>query len=514
MPMAITAETALQYMQQHPELNRRGFNVYTSTELMGVSGRDKHGEVLQSTIEQPLFQLRVDERIDMFRNSADIFGVVASRMQRIAGLEWQVVCDEKDEERQASALQDAYQIWKEYETVGPEKLDLLAIRLKMGQFVRRHLPEVLPDLSNFNSALARRRRQLRNVSEDRSSEIEEWLMTPNPGTDIYDFMKMFVFDLMVHGAAAVFKDQDTYADTVTNFYNLPGGTTIPARSKFVGGANAYFQMIDGEEPKVYFSDELSFTSYVPTTARAYGFIPLEALVNKVAEALLFDRKAAEEADGTRPPEKLIVFGDTAPFGAFDNEFDLPMPKEEQQRLETMINEARKEAIRTMSGVGTPMAVDLSRSDQFPHHMERQRQIREYVGLVFQATPIEMNLTGSDSTSGRSTSESQERIDRQRGVWPIVQMIQNFFTRDIIPYRFGTGHRFEFTPGVSEFDTVRLVKEKLQSGAFSVNEVRQEDLGKDPYQGEEYDLPQGGGQQTPGADEMNPMFTESVGGMGL
>lgn len=510
MPMAITAETALQYMKLYPELNRRGLNVYTATELLGVAGRDKSGEILQSTVEQSMFSLRVDERIDLFRFSADIFGVVASRMHRIAGLEWQIYCDDRDEERQAAALQDAYQIAKEYE--GTTDLQYLPIRIKMIRFLQQHMPDVLPDLSNFNTALARRRRRIRQTTEDRSSEIEEWIKTPNPDTDVIDFLKMFVFDLMVHGAAAVFKDQDSHSDTVTNFYNLPGGTVIPAKSKFVGGPKVYFQMIDGEEPKAYFTDELSFTQYVPTTARSYGMIPLEALVNKVAESLLFDRKAAEEADGTRPPEKLIVFGDTAPFGAFDNEFSLPMPKQEQERLETMINEARKEAIRTLSGVGTPLAVDLSRSDQFPHHMERQRQIREYVGLVFQATPIEMNLTGSDSTSGRSTSESQERIDRQRGVWPIVLAVQNFFTHDIIPYRFGPGYRFEFAPGISEFDTVRMVKEKLQSGAFTVNEVRQEDLGKDPFMGEEYDLPQGAGQQAPGMDEMNPLFTQNTGGV--
>ena len=510
MPMSITAETALSYLDKRVSgmdgVNRRGLTVYSATELLGIAGRDERGELLQSQYEQPIFSLTVDERLDIFRYCADVFGVVASRMHRIAGLEWQVRADSKEEDRIAASLKDSAQIYKEYE--GILDLKYLVVRKKLFNFISKRLPDVLPDLSNFDASLSRWVRKGRTDGEDRSEEIQEWLKEPSQGTDIMDFMKMWIFDLMIHGGTAVYKEVND--KRIENFYNLPGGTVHPLKNRYVGGANPYVQVIDGEEPQIFFDNEMSYTKYVPTSAKSHGMIPLEALINKVSESMLFDRKAAMEADGTRPPEKLIVFGDNAPFGGLDQEFEVPINKDEQIRIESAINEAKKEAIRTLTGVGTPVAVDLSRSDQFPHHMERQRQIREYVGLVFQASNIEMNLTGSDDTSGRATSESQERIDKQKGIWPIVLLMQDFFSQDIIPYRFGPGYAFEFSPGQSEAETVKLVKDKLQSGAWSINEVRSEDLAMDPFQGEEYDLPQGGGPADPGMDEDNPIFTQGVG----
>ena len=505
MPMAVTAETGLAYIRENPRYNRRGVNVYTTTELLGITGRDNKGQFVTAQYEQPIFMLTLDERIDMYRLCADVYGIVSSRMQRIAGMEWRVYCDEKEDDRTVAALRDAYQIFKEYE--GVPDLKYLAIRLKMANFINQRLPDVTPDLSNFQNSLMRWLRRERMIKEDRSTEIQDWLEQPNQGVTMNDFLKMYVNDLMIHGGSAVYKDQ--LNGVVENFYNLPGGTVIPLVSKYVGGATPFAQVVDGEEVKIYFEDEIAYSKYVPTTARSHGMIPLEALVNKLAESLMFDKRAAEQADGTRPPEKLIVFGDNQPFGAFDGEFKVPMNTNEQIRIETAINEARKEAIRTLSGVGTPLAVDISRSDQFPHHMQRQQQIREYVGLVYQASNMEMNLSGSDDTSGRATSESQERIDRQRGVWPVVYLIQQFFNKKIIPFRFGTGYRFEFSPGVSEAETVELVKKKLDSGAFTLNEIRTVDLGMDPFQGEEYDMPFAKGAAAPGADSLNPMFTQGV-----
>jgi len=509
MPMAITAETALAYLDNkimRGGERQRGINVYSTTDLLGIAGRDKQGKLIQAQIEHPILTLTIDERIDIFRFCADVFGVVAARMHRIAGLEWKVRADSKEEDRMAASLKDAYQVFKEYE--GVLELEFMMTRYRMYRFVHSKLRDVLPDMSNFTQSLSRWSRRIKDRNEDRSEEIQEWLKEPNQGIDLMNFVKMWIFDLMVHGGSSVYK-QVGPDQRIDNFYNLPGGTVHPLKNKFVGGPNVYVQTIDTEEPQIYFDNEISYTKYVPTSANSHGMVPLEALVNKVAESMLFDRKAADEADGTRPPEKLIVFGDNAPFGGLDQEFSVPINKEEQIRIEAAINEAKKEAIRTLSGVGTPIAVDLSRADQFPHHMERQRQIREYVGLVFQASNIEMNLTGSDDTSGRSTSESQERIDKQKGIWPIVLLLQDFFSQDIIPYRFGSGYTFEYAPGQSEMETVKLVKEKLGSGAWTVNEVRSEDLGKDTFQGEEYDKPQGTAPTEPGADESSPMFTQGV-----
>jgi hypothetical protein len=502
MPLAFTAEQIIDFMHKNPkEARKRGLNVYSATSLQAVSGRDKSGNMINATYEYPLFGLKIDERLDIFRFCSAVFGIVTSRMQRISGLEWHIIPNSKDEDRIADSLKDAKAIYSEYAPLIEDgNIGAALIVRKMLNFVKGYLDEVLDDLSNFNTALLRWKRRINAKNEDKASEIEDWLAEPGLGTDIGDFLKMSVADLMIHGGMGVYKEVNDNK-LLENFYLLPGGTVFPMRNRYVGGINAYLQLIDVEEAKIYFQDEISYSKYVPTSARSHGLIPLEALVNKIAESLLFDKRSAEQADGTRPPEKLIVFGDNAPFGSFDEEVNLPINKDEQGRIETIINESRKEAIRTLSGVGTPISVDLSRENLFQYQMERQKQIREEVGLVYNASNVEMNLTGSDDTSGRATSETQERLDKQRGIYPVILLLQRFFDKDILPFRYGTGYKLEFSGGTNEFEQIRLVKEKMQSGVFPVNEIRTEDLGKEPFEGEEYDKPKGGGQM---GDSMNPM----------
>ncbi len=95
------------------------------------------------------------------------------------------------------------------------------------------------------------------------------------------------------------------------------------------------------------------------------------------------------------------------FGSgLDDDSSMPVNKNEQKRVETVINEARKGAIRTLTGIGKPLVLDVSRSDTMQTQIERQRQIREEVALVYNMSNMEVNLTGSEDTSGRAVSESQ------------------------------------------------------------------------------------------------------------
>ena len=481
--------------------NRRGIRVFSAYETMGVTGTNKQGEVINGQYEIPFFRLTLEERIDIVRSSSLVFGIVTTRMNQIAGLDWKVTRISDEEDKIAESLKQYHQIYKEFEDVDHPKAKTL--RALMRREISRYLIDVRPDLGNFDRALYRWSRRIQSRVQDQISEIEDWMSEPNLSNTFEDFIKQLVFDLMVHGAYSVYKQ---YAnDVIDNFYILPGGTVYPMRSDYVGGYDAYVQMIYGYDPKIYFQDEVSFSRYVPFSGRAYGLVPLEALINKIAENLLFDQLAAERADGTKPPEKLVVFNDYAPFGGLNSEFNVPLEETEQKKLETTINEARMNAVRVLSGYGQgqPTVVDVSRSDTFASQSERQRMVREEMGFVFNVSNMEMNLTGAGDTSGRSTSESQERIEQSKGVRPIVQKIERLFNREILPYRFGSDYMFQFDSGMSDMDEIKQIREKLQSGAWSVNEVRTEDMGKDPFEGEEFDVPQGSQPQELG-EESNPM----------
>lgn len=502
MPYFMTT-TGQIYNELGKNANRRGLNVYALSELMGITGTLKSGKRLTGTIEQSLFGLNPHERIDIFRLNSDVFGVVTSRMNRIAGLEWTVNKETHVEDRTEVELRAYNQLYNEYDE--PD-IKSMVVRARAKTEIQKVLPDVKDDLSNFENGLLRWSRNNKIYAEDQSKKIRDWLLEPNIHDNFDDFIKKYVFDLMVHGSSSIYKEKAD-DERLDNFYILPGGTVLPLKSPYVGGGSGFVQLMPGIQPRIYYQDEISFASYIPSSASSYGMIPLEALVNKIAESLMFDRLAAERADGTVPPEKIVIFGDKSPFGDLgqQDQFELPIDSNEQKRIETVLNEPRMNAIRTLTGVGQPLVLDLSKADTFQHQMARQDKIRESIALVYNMSNMEINLTGSDDTSGRATSETQERIEREKGIGPVIKLIAERLNKDIIPIRYGSGYKFEFTAGFSDTEQLQMDRDKVLSGSYSVNQVRIA-RGDPPFPEEEYDRPQGAQAREIGTEEQ-PMAVE-------
>lgn len=464
----------------------RGINVYSYTDLMGVQAIDRNGEYLSVKYDRPLFSLTVDERLEIFQSCSPVLGIVTSRMNRISALEWAVVPDKKNEDKIAEILKYKKAVYDDYIDY-PDLSYQIAAR-QMANEIRQELPEVLPDLSNFQSALMRWKRSIQNTKQEIADRAQGWMEEPNDSCNWADFVKMQVMDLHIHGAVAEYKECND--NVLDNIYILPGGTVLPVRSEYVGGINAYVQINYGIESQIFFDDEMVFSNYIPTSARSYGYLPLESIVNKVAETLLFDRLMAEQADGTKPPEKLVVFGNYSPFGdlGLGDNFSTPVEVAEQQRIETAINESRKNAIRTLTGVGQPVILDLTRENTMATQIERQRMIREEVALIYNMSNLEINMSSSDGVSGRATSESLETIDQNKGIIPVTRIIEYGWNRKKLPYRVGPGYKIEFQISTDPLEELKYYREMVESGLYSVNEVRTEEMGRNPFRGEEFDKP--------------------------
>lgn len=466
--------------------NRRGLNVYTLSQLMAVTGTAQDGQRITGSYEQSIFYLNWDERIQIFRLCSPVTAVVTNRMNTISALEFEIVPDKKDEDRIAEQLKN----WKEFyqETQGQVDMRYVVARGKILQDIQRTLPDCLPDMSNFSKSLLRWKKKIQDQHVDDADWIKEWLMQPNINDRYEEFIKKLIFDLLIHGNFAIYKEK--LNGRIENLYCLPGGTVVPLKNKYVGGVNAFVQVSNRmEQPMIYFADELAYANYIPNSARAYGFIPLEALINKIAESLLFDRLMADQADGTKPPEKMVLVTDNSPFGDLNKEGDIkvPLDPDEQNRLETKMNTPKKYSIMTFSG-NNAIVVDLSRENTMGIQMQRQKDIREEVGLVYQATAMEMNMTGSDNTSGRSTSESQEQIYNSRAIKPIIKILEMVFNRDILPYRVGPNWKMQYNSGKNEIEDLDILQRKVNTGLYSPNELRTNELNEPPFPEPEYDRP--------------------------
>jgi phage portal protein BeeE len=462
----------------------RGYGIYSYSQLMGMSGKNKDGDIQHVEYQVPTFALDPYTRIEIFKLCAPVFGVVTSRMNRISALEYSVIPQAKEEDKIVQRLKYLKSLYSEYPV---DSFYALGLRLECVREIREYLPEVLPDLSNFDRALYRWHKLIKNSKQDVADQISDWLQQPNQDQEWVDFIKAWVFDLMVHGASALYKE--VLDNKVENIYVLPGGSVYPVQEERVGGVSAYIQTMMTLDPIILYQDEIVYSSYIPSSASKYGFVPLDALVNKIAESLLFDKLMADQADGTRPPEKILIFGEATQFGDFkgmDN-FTMPLRKEEQQRIEHVVNEARMGAVRVLSGYGQPFTLDLTRENTMSTQMQRQETILKDIALVFNMSNMEVNLSGGDGTSGRNTSEAQAEIENAKGTRPITKLIESRLNKQVLPFRFGSGYKLEFITEQSEQEEYQTIASKLQTGIFTVNEIRIE-KGLDPFDDEQFDKP--------------------------
>lgn len=507
MPRYTIADSSLFDLPTDKTKNYRGLNVFTLSELRGITGLSKRGEFITGHYQAPLFSLSPEERMGIMSSTTYIQAVISSRMNRISALEWDIVRKKELEDEIYCHIKDLKQIFKEMDN--PNDLKHLMTRLKIKMALQAEIPGLKDDLSNFDTAMLRYKKKIERKDTDRREEIKDWISQPNLEDTYYDFTQKWVESLMVHGASTIYKDY--IDDKLDNFYVLPGGTVFPLRSIEVGSYVAYAQMVVGYYPKIYFQDELTFTNYRPSSARSYGYVPLDALINKVAEQLLFDQFAAERADGTKEPEKLIIFGDQrSPFGDLTGDINIPLDVEEQKRIEEKVNTIRKGAIATLSGVGHPIVEDISKADTFGAHAIRQDKLLRDVALMFNMTNMEINLAGGEFTSGKETSESQEEIEEGKGTRPIILKLQYVYNHNILPYAYGTDYKFKFKKAMDEFEQIKLDAQKLQSGTYTKNEIRVQ-RGDDPIfeEGNDSLNPPQPQQGIPGGSPFNPLNTREI-----
>ena len=485
-------------------MKKRGITVYSSSQLIGATGRDEQGRLMTWGVEQPYFYLTVTQREEMFKICSPVFGIVTTRQNRIASMNFSVVPVKKDEDRIAEELKMKKQLFNEYKD--STLMGDIYLKLRLVNEIRKTLPDCKPDLSNFEPALMRWKKHISFVRTDKGEEIKGWLEKPSPNVKYREYVHKFVHDILVHGAAATYKMRQN--NRVENFDLLPGGSVYKLKAPWFDILDGYIQIVDGFEPQIMYADELAYSTYLPSSSQNYSMIPLEAIINKVAEALLFDKLMSEQADGTRFPEKLVVVTNNAnPFSDFDRPEEGPLQVDEQKRLEEKLNEPRKGSVVTFSG-NSATVVDLTKENTMAIQTERQKDIRNEVGLVFNGSSMEMNLGGSEQTSGRETSETQEEITMGRGITPIVKILEEHLSQDIIPFRFGYGYRVEYDKSKNEMDDTQLHVLQLQTGEKTVNELREE-AGKDTFPDPQFDLPPNAQPSQPGQTPMQPLYTQGL-----
>ena len=478
----------------------RGLNIITSSEVMSYAVKDKFGKTHNVPIEQRYTTLSLYQRFLMFQKCAPVFSVIAGRALRISTLDYTVTPIRLVEDEIAAQLKMEREIY--FENKGQSGLRHIGRMMKSLQVIKRHLPDVFKDLSNFDASLVRWKKRIKITNRASAGQIEDFFSNPSPGVLWSDFSKMLTLDLLIHGAYSLYNRNN-------NYFLLPGGTVYPIKPKYVGGIAGYVQIPIGvEQPQLFMRDEVVYRQYLPSSNLANGIKPLEALIDLVTENLLFSDMMVDKADGNEPPQKVVIFAEPEQLEGQEPSVDVrsePLNKPEQIRAEKQLNEKRKEAaIKVLSGYGRSATVlDLSKAETLATQLARQDKIDKYVAMVYNASNQEINQTGSDGTSGRSVSETQERSDNAKGIRPFVTLMEESFGADLIPPMFGYGWQWKFSSPVSESERIDNAIKKMP--LFGVNQIREDDFNAEAYPEDIYNRPQQ--QQAP-----SPATADDIAGL--
>jgi hypothetical protein len=492
---------------------RRGSQVYNVQQIMGTSGVGKNGKYLTGGVEYPLFRITVQQRTEFVKMCGPLQGLITSRMQKVCNTPFSVKPIRQDEDREYDKMKTLYSVCQEFEGLpfNDDTLKYVLIREKSKETLLRKLPELLPDLSNFDSAILRWKKKIQNKHTSDGEKIKEWLQTPNGTVRLFDYFQKMVFDLHVHGAVATYKKAGPDGK-LESFDTLPGGSVYKIKERYYTSECAYIQIIQGLTNQFFYSDEMAYLDYLPTSCQSYPLIPIEAVLNKVIGYLLYDMEMASQADGTRPPEKILAVAKktASEFAEYDAPPNLRMDPADQKRLETKINEPRRYPVMVLDNLNGDVmeVIDISKENIMQILDMRQDKMKQDIATVYNAMPFEVGLTGSDFTSGRETSESQLEHAYGKGLAPILYKIESMLTHDILPYRFGYGYKVEFEKSKNELEERQLDQIKLANGEMTTNELR-ESKGLSMFEGDQFNYPAGSAPVEAGSNELNPMHIKEV-----
>lgn len=496
--------------------NGQGYAVLSAYDLMQIAAKDKDGNSRTFDIPSQYDYVDSATAITIYSKCDTLFSVVNKTAKTISSIsKFKVKHKGKEFDNLERMLRDNKDIFLENLNSALAILDkdnthkwkhFYAASEALARLITE-LPELIFDWQtgqfvNFEKAMLRLSRKYKVALSHSIAEIENFIFAPNPYLTWREFIETIVQDFMLHRGIAVQVLND-------NLYILPGGTIYPVKGKYIGDEAGYVQFIPGGEQPLFFNyNDIIYAQYLPNSIVGIGMSPLDVLVDLIASQLMIDDFMSEYSNKETPPEKLLVFGKdaTADFSAITN--DDPMNKDEQKRIETILNRSKREnAIKILSGYGQPFLLDLSRENVMGQFIQWREVVDRSIARVYGLSNLEVNLTAPSGTSGRSVAEVLERQDNSKAHRPMIVAIEDLFSQRIIPAKYGFDYYLESDENISESEKIDIATKKANSGLFTKNEIRMKDYELDPHESKTADDLVGQAPEAAAADVMKSIQTE-------
>lgn len=308
-----------------------------------------------------------------------------------------------------------------------------------------------------------------------ADHLRELFMSPNPKDgDFRTFIEQIVEDILVLDAGALEKVR-SLIDVPVELWPVDGGTIKVSR--FWDGEPdepRYFWYPDHQERASFLNDDFLYLMTNPRTYTPVGLSPLETLkitIDAELSGMNYNKRQVEQA----APDGMLDLGE----GVRPEQVD-----EFKQYWNAEV--AGRGAMAFIGGTKGAKFHPFKGSNRDMQFLEWQQYLVRKIAAVFQLTPLDLGF-GMDVN--RSTAEVNQDQTEDRGLRPLLGLIQSALTREIVwDRRFGgpaNNLAFKFTRlNLKETTSRAMINEKALAGLpwKSIDEARRED-GREPLGGD-------------------------------
>lgn len=308
-------------------------------------------------------------------------------------------------------------------------------------------------------------------SRRQQKDVKRLFMRPNPANDSFrSFVEPLVEDIIVLDAGVVEKVR-SLDDGLREMWPVDGAT-IKVNANWDGNADEtrYYWYPDYKERATFKNEDILYMMANPRTNSPVGLSGLETL-KMVIEAELFGHEYNRRQVAGAAPDGVMDLGD-----------GMTQPDVDKYRAYFESEVAGRGAIGFIGGSKGAKWIPFRQTSRDMQFLEWQIYLVRKIAVVLGLTPQDLGVTFDVN---RSTSETQIQISEDRGLRPLMTLLQDYFTEEIIWDRsFGgpdNNLAFRFTAlNLKESTAKAAISEKALAGVpwRTMNEVRLEE-GREP-----------------------------------
>lgn len=313
-------------------------------------------------------------------------------------------------------------------------------------------------------------------SKDLAAQIKTLFDMPNPQRDSFrSFIEPIVEDILVLDAGVIEEVRNLKGQTA-QLWAVDGGK-IKVNALWDGGEEArYFWYPDNFERARFKNSEMVYMMMNPATYRVVGLSPMETLKQTIDS----------ELSGSQYNYRQVI--NAAPDGMLDLGEGARPEQVDGFKSYWSAEVAGKGAMAFIGGSKNAKFIPFRTSNRDMQFLEWQVYLVRKIAAVFGISPQDLGVTFDIN---RATGEVQQENTEDRGLRPLLALMQEYLTREIV-WDAGFGGpdnnlAFRFTSLNLKESLSRAQMYKLGLAGVSwltINEARVGD-GREPLSGEQY-----------------------------